>query len=91
MTFEAKVRPGGKQDRLFMSGDTLVLELKAKAVEGAANDAAARLLAKTFKIRRQDVLLKKGKTARFKVFEISGLSGDECAAALANVPRRTND
>lgn len=48
----------------------LVVFTKAPAVEGKANEAAARLLAVHFNVSRSQVRLVRGHTSKYKVFEI---------------------
>lgn len=85
MTLEVKVRPGCKEDRFFRIGSAYNLNIKAKAVDGEANKAAVKLLAKLFKVRQQDIVLIKGKTSRLKVFDISGLAEEKLEGILGNV------
>lgn len=51
----------------------LKLQLKAPPVDGAANEAAERFLAKLLGVARADVTLKHGATGRRKTFLIGGL------------------
>lgn len=82
MTLEVKVRPGGKENRLFRLGPVYNLNIKAKAVDGEANKAAIKFLSELFNIRQQEIALLKGKTSRLKVFEISGLTEEKLEGIL---------
>ena len=50
--------------------DTLTVYIKAPAIEGRANAAAIKLLAKHFKVVSSKVKLVRGATSKYKIFEI---------------------
>ena len=50
--------------------DTLTVYIKAPAIEGRANTAAIKLLAKHFKVAPSKVKLVRGATSKYKIFEI---------------------
>lgn len=50
--------------------DTLTVYIKAPAIEGRANAAAIKLLAKHFKVSPSKVKLVRGTTSKYKIFEI---------------------
>lgn len=50
--------------------DTLTVYIKAPAIEGRANAAAIKLLAKHFKVASSKVKLVRGATSKYKIFEI---------------------
>ena len=50
--------------------DTLTVYVKAPAIEGRANAAAIKLLAKHFKVVLSKVKLVRGATSKYKIFEI---------------------
>ena len=50
--------------------DTLTVYVKAPAIEGRANAAAIKLLAKHFKVASSKVKLVRGATSKYKIFEI---------------------
>jgi uncharacterized protein (TIGR00251 family) len=55
-------------------GSCLKLRVQAPPVEGAANEACRRFLAKHFHLSRSAVVLRSGASAREKVFLLRGLS-----------------
>jgi len=61
----------------------LKLQLKAPPVDGAANEAAGRFLAKLLGVARSDVTLKQGQTSRRKAFVVAGLTAAAVRAKLA--------
>lgn len=60
----------------------LQVRVAAPPVEGAANAALIAYLAKTLKLRRSDVRIVSGETARLKILVLSG-DGPSLAARLA--------
>ena len=50
--------------------DTLTVYIKAPAIEGRANAAAIKLLAKHLKVASSNVKLVRGATSKYKIFEI---------------------
>ena len=50
--------------------DILTVYVKAPAIEGRANAAAIKLLAKHFKVAPSKVKLVRGATSKYKIFEI---------------------
>ena len=50
--------------------DTLTVYVKAPAIEGRANAAAIKLLAKHFGVASSKVKLVRGATSKYKIFEI---------------------
>ena len=50
--------------------DTLTVYIKAPAIEGRANAAAIKLLAKYFGVASSKVKLVRGATSKYKIFEI---------------------
>lgn len=88
MTIELKVRPGGNENKLIAKGDLFELTLKAQAESGMANAASIRFLSKQFKVPQKEISIKKGKTARSKVFEIGGISKQEFEDILGKITGR---
>lgn len=62
-----KVKPGSfKDDISFDSEGNLVIKIKEKPIEGAANSYLIKYLAKEFNLSKSEVVLEKGSTSRFK-------------------------
>ena len=53
-------------------GDALVVRVGARAVDGAATEAALAAVAEAFGVRRRQVTLVSGATSREKVVEVGG-------------------
>ena len=74
VTLRVRVQPRASKDGL--SGEragALVVRLTAPPVEGAANEALARLLGKTLGVAPSAVRVVSGATGRNKVVSVSGL------------------
>lgn len=66
-----RVRPGASRTKVGGSyGDRLVVAVGARAVDGAATEAALDALARAYAVRRRGVRLLTGATSRDKVVEI---------------------
>lgn len=76
-----RVRPGASRTAVGGShGGALVVRVAARAVDGAATEAALGAVAAAFGVRRRRVSLVRGATSRDKVVEIDG---DESALVAA--------
>ena len=53
-------------------GDSLVVAVTARAVDGKATEAALRAIADAFDVRRREVTLVTGATSRDKIVDIDG-------------------
>ena len=53
-------------------GEALVVRVGARAVDGAATEAALAAVAEAFGVRRRQVTLVSGATSRDKVVEVTG-------------------
>lgn len=72
MKLSAHIKPNSKHREEVVACDdgSLTIYTKAPAVEGKANAAAIKLLAKHFKVPKSRVTLLHGASSRQKVFEI---------------------
>lgn len=71
MRFAIRVKPGAKKDAVGgCHGDALIVAVAAPPVEGKANEAVRKALAKAFGVRRQDVVIVAGERGRDKVVEL---------------------
>lgn len=83
MRISVRVRPGARADSVGgcwagPRGSALLVTVRARAVEGAANTAVLAALAEAFGLRRSEVTLVSGARGRDKVVE---LDGDETVLA----------
>lgn len=72
MKISAHLKPNSRHREEVVAGDngSLTIYTKAPAVEGRANAAAAKLLAKHFGVAPSRVKLVRGATSKYKVFEV---------------------
>ena len=82
MRLAAKVKPGSKAPGISVDGDSLVLRVRERAVEGAANDACIRTLARALGIAPSHVRLVRGAHSRDKVFDVDGIAEPEARSRL---------
>lgn len=82
MRVDIRVRPGASRTQVAGShADRLVVAVGARAVDGAATEAALAAVADAFGLRRRQVTLVTGLTSRDKTVELD--LPDDAAAALA--------
>ena len=72
MKISAHIKPNSRhrEEVVKNDDDTLTVYIKAPAIEGRANAAAIKLLAKHFKVAPSKVKLVRGATSKYKIFEI---------------------
>ncbi|WP_033437771.1 DUF167 domain-containing protein [Saccharothrix sp. NRRL B-16314] len=70
--FTIRVKPGAKREAVGgrWGDDALVVAVAAPAVEGKANEAVRKALAKAFGVRKQDVDVVAGERGRDKVVQV---------------------
>ena len=65
------VKPGSKKgDLVEVTGEGLTVFLRAKAVDGAANQALIRVLAKHFGVAKSQIAIVNGQKSRKKLVEV---------------------
>lgn len=75
ITVEIRVRPNSKANRVggvVGQPSRLVVAVQAPAVDGKANEAVAKVLAKAFDLRARDVTIVHGELARDKRVVLDG-------------------
>ncbi len=73
MQLSVTVKPGSKQPGILVDGERVVLRVRERAVEGAANEACIRALADAFDLPRSRITLLYGARSREKRFTIDGI------------------
>jgi len=81
--FSVRLTPRASRDKIAgWEGDVLRVRVTAPPVEGRANDALLRLLARALDVPTGRLRLVRGQTQRNKVVAIEGLSAEEVRARL---------
>ena len=72
MKVSVRIKPNSRyrEEVVKNDDDALTVYVKAPAIEGRANAAAIKLLAKHFKVALSKVKLVRGATSKYKIFEI---------------------
>jgi UPF0235 protein mflv_3569 len=72
MKISVHLKPNSRHREEVVVGDdgVLIIYTKALAIEGRANEAATKLLAKHFGVAPSKVKLVRGATSKHKVFEV---------------------
>ena len=71
-----------------VQGDRLVVAVNAPPVEGKANDAVVRVLARTFGVPRSAVTIVRGETGRKKTVRLAGVTAAAVAAIVVGAAPR---
>ncbi len=86
MRVAIRVKPGASRTQVGGAyGDALVVAVSARAVDGAATEAALAAVADAFGVRRRHVDLVTGATSRDKVVELDDAALDDGPARLAEL------
>lgn len=84
VTLRVRVQPRASRDALGGAREgALVVRLAAPPVEGRANAALARLLARALQVEPSAVQLVRGAAGRDKLVRVVGLTADEARRRLA--------
>jgi uncharacterized protein (TIGR00251 family) len=84
-----RVSPGAEQSEIVgRHGEGWKVRIAARAERGKANDALLELLAEVLSVQRSTIRLVAGKSARDKVIEVEGVTGDEADRLLAGRQRK---
>ena len=74
MKISTHLKPNSRhrEEVVVGSDGTYIIYVKAPAIEGRANAAAIKMLAKYFGVSKSQVRLLHGATSKYKVFDIGG-------------------
>jgi len=79
-----RLRPGGRGDELLgFAGDVLRAQVSAPPVDGRANRALCRLIARRLGVAPSRVTVVRGAKSRDKLVEVDGIEADEMTRRLA--------
>jgi len=71
MRYAVRVRPGSSQEKVVRNPDgSLTVSVRARPVEGKANEALRELLAEEFGVKRSAVRIVQGPASKQKVVDI---------------------
>lgn len=70
---DVKAKPGSHVEKLEWDGDVLTVRIRAKPVDGQANEALVELLSESFKVPKSSICIEKGGSGRNKRVSIAGL------------------
>ena len=80
-----RVQPRAKRTEVAGErGGAVVIRVNAPPVDGRANEAVCRLIAKRLGVPRTAVRIVRGESARDKLVRIDGFTADEARTALLN-------
>ena len=83
LTLRIKVQPGASRTEVGETlGDRLKIRVQAPPVEGAANAALLKWLAKTLGVSKGKVRLAQGERSRDKTVEVTGVDAETARRAL---------
>ncbi len=76
VTLAVKVVPRARRDEIAgVEGQALKVRLNAPPVEGKANEALVKFLAARLGVKRTEVEILRGETARHKLVRVEGMTG----------------
>ncbi|MGD8374198.1 MAG: DUF167 domain-containing protein [Candidatus Woesebacteria bacterium] len=70
MIYTVRVKTGGSREMIMAEGNNMTVYVRARPVDGQANEAVIRLLAKHFRIAKSKVTIIRGQTSNFKHVQI---------------------
>lgn len=82
MRITVKVKPGSREPGISCSGDVLVVAVRQRAVEGAANAAVVAALAGWLDVAPSRISIERGASGRRKRIAVEGLDEGAYARAL---------
>jgi uncharacterized protein len=83
VTITVRLQPRAKRDEVVGERDgVVVIRVTAPPVDGRANEALCRLIAKRAQVARSRVEIVRGHSAREKVVRVEGVEDDVLRAAL---------
>jgi hypothetical protein len=86
VVFRIRVVPrASRTEAAGIQGDTLKLRVTSAPTEGKANDECIRLLAEILAVKRSQVTIIAGHTARTKTVAVEGIKADQVASTVARL------
>jgi uncharacterized protein YggU (UPF0235/DUF167 family) len=91
MLLSVNVKPGSRRPGVAISGDEIVLRVRERAIDGAANDGCIRTLASHLDLAPSSIELVRGNQSRRKTFAIDGLDAEAVWERLRLAARCSNE
>ena len=86
LTFEIQVTPHASREEIVgMQEGALKIKITASPVEGAANEACLKLLAKALKLRKSQLEILAGAKSRKKVVLVKDISKEDLEEKISNI------
>jgi uncharacterized protein YggU (UPF0235/DUF167 family) len=82
-----RVKPGARESGVVREGGEVILRVRERAVDGAANAACIRSVANALGVAVSRVTVTRGHRARAKTLAISGIEQEELDEAFARILR----
>ncbi len=83
------VQPRARQQGVAgIHGDALKLKLTVPPVDGRANRELINFLARTLRLAKHDVVIRRGQQSRHKQVLLQGISADRVRELLTSAPRK---
>lgn len=90
LRIDVRVQPRASRDQVMgIEEGCLKIKLMAPPVEGEANHALISFLSKTLDIRKKDIEILRGDTARRKLVELRGITRSELESRLSGLTGKT--
>jgi uncharacterized protein len=85
-TLRIRAKAGARKAGISRLGDTVVLRVSARAVDGAANEAVRRAVAAWLDVAVSAVTIERGVSSPYKTLALAGVDPDVLAAAVSALP-----
>ena len=86
LKFDVRITPNAGRNQLIgWQAGRLKIKVKAPAVEGKANEELLRFLAELLQVRRREIGIDRGETAKSKVIWVEGLDEAQLRQRLESV------
>jgi uncharacterized protein len=78
-----RVKAGSRKPGLTRNGDTVIVRVSARAIEGAANEAVRRAIAAWLGLGVSAVTIERGMSSQHKTLSLEGVDPEMLAAAVS--------
>ncbi len=86
MKLRVRVFPGSKNNKItIVKGDEMRIHVTEKPISGKANQAAIRLISKSFGVRKSDIIIHSGERNKNKTFILLGVDEIEIRKKISDI------